>query len=118
MHLVRLVGQVGGGAVVVGVVAVRRHPLVPRRVIPLLRGLHSFIFQLNVSAFCGIGSGLRVCLRVILQVFRRCRGVLGVFRVYFMSEAAQAELKLDECKRVILQVFRRCRGVLRGVGGV
>jgi TPR repeat protein len=42
------------------------------------RGLHSFTFQLNVSAFCGIEGALRVCLGVILRVFRECRGVLGV----------------------------------------
>ena len=28
---------------------------------PLFRGLHSFTFQLNVSAFCGIGGALRAC---------------------------------------------------------
>ena len=56
------------------------------------RGLHSFTFQLNVSAFCGIGGALRVCLGVILRVFRRCRGVLvsggglmGIFRVRYGS---------------------------------
>ena len=27
-----------------------------------VRGLHSFTFQLNVSAFCGIGGACRVCL--------------------------------------------------------
>jgi hypothetical protein len=26
------------------------------------RGLHSFTFHLNVSAFCGIGGAFRVCL--------------------------------------------------------
>ena len=41
------------------------------------RGLHSFTFLLNVSAFCAIGGALRVCLGVILRVFIRCRGVLG-----------------------------------------
>jgi len=29
---------------------------------PAARGLHSFTFQLNVSAFCGIGGVLRGCL--------------------------------------------------------
>jgi hypothetical protein len=41
------------------------------------RGLHSFTFQLNVSAFCGIGGALTVCLGFILRVFRRCRWLLG-----------------------------------------
>jgi len=52
-------------------VTVTGHALVPGR------GLHSFTFQLNVSAFCGIQGALRVCLGVLLRVFRRCRGVLG-----------------------------------------
>jgi len=59
---------------------------------PCGRGLHSFTFQLNVSAFCGIGGAVRVCLGVILRVFRRCRVVLrgveglkGVFRVRYSS---------------------------------
>ena len=29
---------------------------------PLARGLHSFVFQLNVSALCGIGGAFRGCL--------------------------------------------------------
>jgi len=56
------------------------------------RGLHSSTFQLNINAFCGIGGALRVCLGVILRVFRRCWGVLGgvgglkgVFRVRYGS---------------------------------
>jgi len=63
---------------------------------PAARGLHSFTFQLNVSAFCGIGGALRVCLGVVSRVFRRCRGnwgVLGIYRVYFVSDTAQVELK-------------------------
>ena len=50
------------------------------------RGLHSFHFSANVSAFCGIGGAFRV----------RSGGVQdyeGVFRVYFVSETAQVELK-------------------------
>jgi len=31
--------------------------------LPATRGLHSFTFQINVSAFCGIGGIYRVCLR-------------------------------------------------------
>jgi hypothetical protein len=41
------------------------------------RGLHSFAFRLNVSAFCGIGGALRICSGVILRVFTRFCGVLG-----------------------------------------
>jgi len=29
------------------------------RAVPLVRGLYSFTFQLNVSAFCGIGGAFR-----------------------------------------------------------
>jgi len=41
------------------------------------RGLLWFTFELNVSAFWGIGGALSVCLGVILRVFRRCRGDIG-----------------------------------------
>ena len=47
------------------------------KISPENMGLHSSTFQLNVSAFCGIGGASRDCLGVILRVFRRCRGVLG-----------------------------------------
>ena len=54
------------------------------------RGLHSFTFQLNVSAFCGIGGAFR-------GSFRGCSGVLGGMRGcagwVFLSETAQVELK-------------------------
>ena len=50
------------------------------------RGLHSSTFRLNLSASCGIG----VRLRDVHGVFRRCQ---GVFRVYFVSEMAQVELR-------------------------
>ena len=30
--------------------------------VPVPRGLHSSTFQLNISAFCGIGGALRGCL--------------------------------------------------------
>jgi len=56
---------------------------------PSGRGLHSFCFQLNISAFCGIGGVFRDCLGVMMRVFRRCRGMLrgvkGVFRVRYGS---------------------------------
>jgi len=53
------------------------------------RGLHSFTFQLNVSAFCGIGGAFRGCLGLGFEV----EGVLGGVRVYIASETAQVELK-------------------------
>jgi hypothetical protein len=57
---------------------------------PPTRGLHSSTFRLNVSAFCGI----RGC---IYELFFGClaggRGHQGVFRVYFVSETAQVEMK-------------------------
>jgi hypothetical protein len=56
-------------------------------------GLHSFTSQLNVSAFCGIRGALRVCFGAILRVFRGCRGMLRVSRVYFVSDTAQVHLK-------------------------
>jgi len=49
-------------------------------------GLHSSTFRLNVSAFDGIGGAFRGCLGGV-------KGHYGVFRVYFVSETAQVELK-------------------------
>ena len=49
------------------------------------KGLHSFTFQLSLSAFCRMGDAIRGCLGGV-------RGNKGVFRVYFMSETAQVEL--------------------------
>ena len=51
-------------------------------------GLHSSTFRLNLSAFCGIGvhSG-------VVQGGVGVREVCGVFRVYFVSETAQVELR-------------------------
>jgi len=51
-----------------------------------LRGLHSFAFQLNLSAFCGIGGACRGCSRGV-------RGCQGVSRLFFVSETAPVELK-------------------------
>jgi hypothetical protein len=57
---------------------------------PGCRGLHSSNFRLNVSAFCAIGGALRGSLG-------GCEGCFsvyeGLFRVYFVSETAQVELK-------------------------
>ena len=78
------------------------------------RGLHSSTSRLNLSAFCGIGGAFRGCLGVIqVEAFRGCLGVIytsggtgyvmgytsggrgykGMFRVRFMSETVQVELK-------------------------
>jgi len=69
-------------------------------VTPLTRGLNSSTFRLNVSAFCGIEGALRDLFRVILRVFKRCRGVMGgdggcrgEFRVYVVSDTAHVELR-------------------------
>jgi len=37
-------------------------------ILALTRGLHSFTFQLNVSAFCGNGGASRGCLGAVLGV--------------------------------------------------
>ena len=50
------------------------------------RGLRSFTFQLNISAFCGIGGALRCCSGGV-------QGYFGVFGLYFVSGRAQVELK-------------------------
>jgi len=55
---------------------------------PGARGLHSFTFQLNLSAFCGIGGVFEGCLRGVLGVWGSIRGVLGVF-------SCQKRLKLS-----------------------
>jgi hypothetical protein len=44
---------------------------------PVLRGLHSFNFQLNESAFCGIGDAFRGFSRGVEEVFRGIAGALG-----------------------------------------
>jgi len=41
------------------------------------RGLHSFSFQLNVSAFCGIGGAFRGYLWGVYEVSGGVRGCLG-----------------------------------------
>jgi len=49
------------------------------------RGLHSFTFQLNVSAFHGRGGARRGCLRGVYGGFGGChgafQGIWGVFCV-------------------------------------
>ena len=41
------------------------------------RGLHSSTFQLNLSAFCGIGDAFRDCLGGVLGVRGDIRGQFG-----------------------------------------
>ena len=69
------------------------------------RGLHSSTLSLNLSAFCGIGGACRGCLagvQGVLGGIRGClggvRGYQGVFRVYYVTETAEVELKVDKCK--------------------
>ena len=50
------------------------------------RGLHSSTFRLNISAYWGIGGAFEGCLGGV-------RSVRGVFKVYFVSESSQAQLK-------------------------
>jgi hypothetical protein len=57
--------------------------------VPAARGSHSSTFRLTVSAFCAIGGALRIC-RGCLEGLRRYQ---GVFRVCFVCETAQVELK-------------------------
>ena len=52
-------------------------------------GLHSSTFRLNVSAICGIGGAFGCCLGCL----RGVGGYLGFFRVCFVSETAQIELR-------------------------
>ena len=56
---------------------------------PVGRGLHSFNFQLNLSAFYGIGSEFRVFLGCAYEV----SGGNGVFELYFVLETAHDELE-------------------------
>jgi hypothetical protein len=62
---------------------------------PPARGLHSSTFQLNLSAFCGIGVAFRGC-------FEGVWGVIGDAKGYFGCISCQKWLilswKLDECK--------------------
>jgi len=46
---------------------------------PGARGLHSFTFQLNLSAFCGIEGARRACVAHVKGVFGGMKGVKGVF---------------------------------------
>jgi len=50
------------------------------------RCLHSSTLQLNVSAYNGIGGARRGCVARVQVVFR-------VFRVFFVSDTAQVELR-------------------------
>jgi len=58
--------------------------------LPVLRGLHSSIFRLNVNAFYGIGGACRGRYKGCLGGVREYQGVC---RVCFVSETAQVELR-------------------------
>jgi len=60
---------------------------------PPYRGLHSFTFRLNVSAFCGTGGAFRGCSGGVQGYYGVLRGYQGVSRVHFVSETAQVELR-------------------------
>jgi len=75
------------------------------------RGLHSSTFQLKVSTFCGILGIYGGIQEVCLGVLRGMRG-WGVFRLYFVSEPAQVELKSGRLEAP----GRRSRRGRRGVG--
>ena len=88
--------------------ATRRPP--PRA--PPPRGLHSLAFRLNVSALCGIGGAIRVCLGRMLGDIRGCSGL------YFVSEATQIELKRKRFVRDRGCIQGVCRWNVRGYQGV
>jgi len=47
---------------------------------PGIRGLRTSTFQLNVSAFCGIGGALRDCLGVVFAGVEEVSGGVGGFK--------------------------------------
>jgi hypothetical protein len=55
----------------------QRPPRPRRQRRPQTRGLHSSTFQLNISAFCGIGGALRGCLASFQEVAGGMRRWLG-----------------------------------------
>ena len=61
--------------------------------LPTCTGLHSSTLRLNVSAFCGTGCTSRGCLGGVWELSGGLRAYYGVFRVCFVSETAQVELK-------------------------
>jgi len=69
---------------------------------PIIRGLHSSTFQLNVSASCGIGVAFRGCLGGVWGVYRVYTGVLGGIKGCSRCIWCQNQLRLswemDECK--------------------
>ena len=44
---------------------------------PMIMGLYSSTFRLNISAFCGIGGAFRGCLEGVEEVLRGIRGCSG-----------------------------------------
>jgi len=58
---------------------------------PAARGLHSFTFQLNMSAFCETGGVFRGCLGV-------SRGIKGCPGCILCQKRLRLSSKQDECK--------------------
>ena len=59
------------------------------------RGLHSSTFQLNLSAFGGIGGAYWGCLGVVCEVLGGIRGCLGCI---LCQERLRLSKDVDECK--------------------
>jgi len=62
---------------------------------PRLRGLHSFTFQLNVSALCEIGGAFRRCSGGVLGVVG---GMTGYLECILCEKRLRLSRKVDECK--------------------
>ena len=57
------------------------------------RGLHSFTCRLSSSVLCRIGVHVGVVQGCVYEVSWGIKEYHGVFRVYFVSETAQFELR-------------------------
>ena len=87
-----------------------REGRVPR---PPRRGLHSFTFQLNLSAIYGIGGALRDCVARVEGVLG---GVQGVSSVFVYQTRLKLSWKVNECKPLPpRELQREC---LQGGGGL
>ena len=79
-------------------------PLV--KVVILGRGLHSFTFQLNIGAFCGIGGALWGCLGINCGCLGGVGGMLGGVEGCKGCVSCQIRLRLsrkvDVCKPLML----------------
>ena len=77
---------------------------------PVFRGLHSSTFRLNLIAFCGIGVHSGVVLGGVHEVSGATKEYQGVFRVYFVSETAQVELRSGRVRVVGFRFSRKSVG--------